>query len=115
MFLVHRVPNGIAVKPLLKYWRTWSCLERITYISVRGARSEPQHGSNDTYDPTVKKVKLGLHLTPRNNYGISDQILTLESCKYSKVYIHTNTYKFKGSKYNIPQGESEKKSYTNLI
>lgn len=61
MFLVHRVPNGIAVKPLLKYWRTWSCLERITeHISVRGARSEPQHGSNDTYDPTVKKVKLVL-------------------------------------------------------
>ncbi len=41
-------------------------------------KSEQQHGSHDTLSQSQEsEISItGLHLTPRNNYGISDQILT---------------------------------------
>lgn len=66
VFLVHLVPNGIAIKPLLKCCSTWSCLKSITVFLSESLQSE-QHGFCNTHDPRVKRVKLVFMLLERNH------------------------------------------------
>lgn len=77
VFLVHRVPNGIAIKPLLECWRTWSCLEKLTYCILVRLKGR-QRGSYDTLSHSQESdISItGLHLMPRNHYGKCDQKLT---------------------------------------